>query len=503
MDLRNRLYDKAFQTRLELIANDSVVARRLLEAANQTLDSNFTRNVSYTGDGLITALPVGKESILNAEGTEWATKNRIAMKPGKFVNTWAAEFALSFFDTDIEKFVNLLSGVSKPVNELGFKSVNGADIIKFYHQNSYSRHENTGTLAKSCMRETAQTPLVKFYAANNHRISLLVRFDGGGQNIVGRALVWKTAKGITFMDRIYADDKNTEIFKRFAREHGWYHKKNQNYSVGQMVSPSGTDHDMGDVYVTDLVIQDEKMPYLDTFTCAYPNLGIMATNEGLFGGMDFHGRYQATSGNSTGKNGRIIPNRGIVLSNAVEGYMTYADLERRTGSFFIRDEVFIDFHLKQNFHLSNVVFGITGKKYVKDNPHICIADGEKFNGYVLKNDCARCFYTGKTYLRKLHMFKTFTILDSVNAVRTLEVLDQNVEPFVRDYLLLEKDGKVTLPRTFAQTFGDGAIARLTPIAQTSIEFPSIELKKKPSKANAGGNLRAAERETNDGSYLAW
>src|SRR5690606_6439674 len=84
---------------------------------------------------------------------------------------------------------------------------------------------------------------------------------------IGRALVWETDCGKTFMDRVYTSyDWLDEKFIEYAKEQGWWtleHYNDYKYKT-RWVDPAGVQRK---IYAKISLDTDfESYPYLDTFT---------------------------------------------------------------------------------------------------------------------------------------------------------------------------------------------------------------------------------------------
>lgn len=452
MGICDKLYSDRVKEKLLLIKDRSIVARKLLEFDGYKLNSDFTRNADIDKDGIFTILPKGKECaeaiIEVTTGVEYHPKNRIPIRPGAFIRTWAKEFLINFEDADVESFVNMFTASKKDVAKLGFTIVEGLDIVKYYHHSSHSPSDTLGTLGNSCMRDSAQSPLVKFYAANPHRIKLLILFGSKPNTIIGRAIVWHLYSGKIFMDRIYGSDATQELFIKYASSSGWYYKQKQSRSTENMVGPEGKVHKMDDEYVTDLTIQQENMPYLDTFHSCYPNLRILATHKNLFGGMDYYGIYQNQHGQAKDTTGVFIQSKNLYLNADMQAaYFDHQGYLRGTLLNFLKKETFQDAQMKEFFHLSNVVFGPTGKTYVKDNPNIIALTGEPFVGYVPKSETSVCYANGLIYITKMHGWLIVNITTKSGKKLTFTVMETNLTGLLTKLGVTEftkKDKTVTI-----------------------------------------------------------
>ena len=112
--------------------------------------------------------------------------------------------------------------------ELDFDIVEGTDIAKYYHQNTYCEYNGEGSpLHNSCMKLEEFQPFLELYVKNRGICRMLICKNKEGK-LFGRAIIWKTDRGI-LMDRIYyVKEYVKHLFLERARNEGWYYKMHQN-----------------------------------------------------------------------------------------------------------------------------------------------------------------------------------------------------------------------------------------------------------------------------------
>ena len=211
---------------------------------------------------------------------------------------------------DIESFVNMFKAErEKNVNYTRFEIVNGDDIRKWYKQDNYSRFANSETpLGKSCMRYAESSKFLKMYSANKTIFSMLILKEDAGK-LKGRALLWnlESPKGRVFMDRIYTvNDYDIEIFKNYAKEHGWLYRFEQRFGwFNKIVDPvNNTVFESKDLLLEVTLskcpeIDYEFYPYLDTLSIynkekhILNNNGELRRKSGHILLTDYQGRYHS------------------------------------------------------------------------------------------------------------------------------------------------------------------------------------------------------------------
>lgn len=261
------------------IFNDNKIAQEILENKIRTdIKYNFIniKNVS-TNDDYISYLTIDKlKNILNTDDIKLKDirynfynnlelqyhKYRQDIKIGKFIKLL---FKDKYTDKEIEEFVNKYKSVFKSKN---FIVVNGNDIKKYYNHNFYEKSEK-GTLYTSCMRFDDCDKYLNIYSKNPEKVSLLIYKKNINNDIIsGRAILWKLDKpnGVTFMDRIYfTDDYILDIFKEYAKEHGYYYKQFQSYDTySPIICVNAKTCIKMDLSVKLNDIEYDYYPYMDT-----------------------------------------------------------------------------------------------------------------------------------------------------------------------------------------------------------------------------------------------
>lgn len=249
----------------------------------------------------------GKEIVFNKESLKisdnsaivWKT-NRNAIKIGRFIRS-IFDGVLETNSKDIEEFVNKYKAAyAMEKDELKkFDIVSGSDIRRFYNKGNYL--SGGGPLNNSCMA-SVDSDFFDIYVDNAR---MVVLYTNGGHikddkyvsdKIRGRAILWNdvTMDGepITFMDRVYTTlDSDVELFKAFAKENGWWYKKNQ--SMEPFDNLTNGDRDICDAELVKkmICVDYENYPFLDTLCHINMDTKIASNVRD-----DYHRRLRSTGG---------------------------------------------------------------------------------------------------------------------------------------------------------------------------------------------------------------
>lgn len=228
---------------------------------------------------------VFNKSSLNKSNTEkslWST-NRNSIKIGRFIRSIFSESISS----DIEEFVNKFKAAHAiEKNELNkFDIVSGDDIRKWYKKENYL--DGGGPLNNSCMASVDE----EFFDIYVDNARMVVLYTKGGKlvngkytsdKVRGRAILWNDVtmddEPITFMDRVYTTlDCDVELFRAFAKQNGWWYKKNQSMDTDDELTDG--DQTLSDVHLVKRMSVDYKyypfmdtLCYIDTDNCSASNM---------------------------------------------------------------------------------------------------------------------------------------------------------------------------------------------------------------------------------------
>ena len=222
---------------------------------------------------------------LEAEEPDLFIESKNKLKIGRFIKHLFEKNNINFKDSEIEKFVNLYKSTFDVINDKFsyFEIVDGEYIKKWYKSENYET-EN-GTLGSSCMANVdsnyfdiySYSKNCKMLILKSKNYSFLKDGEIVSEKICGRALIWdsklvekeKETK-IKLMDRVYTnEDSDIELFKAYAKENGWWYKKEQNYYADTEITNGekvvGFYNHENRVEVDIERIKFEKYPFIDTF----------------------------------------------------------------------------------------------------------------------------------------------------------------------------------------------------------------------------------------------
>ena len=238
-------------------------------ASNINLEGNFVKWQDGKSD-MVTYLPASKFEKVESPWKEGRTPIKIGRFVRKFLNQYAVEF-YAIDDAKIEEFVNLFKSYFTQ-DESMLKIVSGADIMKYYREDSYHMSEGKyGTLWNSCMRQHERNRFMQLYA-DSESVKMLVYFDDEGK-VRARALLWEDVRShhdkaarYKFMDRIYSFyDHDYDFFKSWASKNGYICKLEQSAKSERIFRlPDGSPANM-ELYVILEESDQDWYPYLDTF----------------------------------------------------------------------------------------------------------------------------------------------------------------------------------------------------------------------------------------------
>lgn len=194
------------------------------------------------------------------------------VKIGRFIRSLLSKTRNSYSDKDIEEFVNSYKSILTYTKEglKNFKLVSGEKIKKYYDGQNYMPG---GDLANSCMKHKRCQKYFDIYTKNPDVCQLLILKDKDDDSkIQGRALVWKTNKGM-YMDRIYSTSQFIDkLFLKYADEKNWI-----TYNEGKNENKSD------ELKVKIDFVKFKYYPYMDTFDHLYYKKGFLAMNDNSSG----------------------------------------------------------------------------------------------------------------------------------------------------------------------------------------------------------------------------
>ena len=206
----------------------------------------------------ISFTPKGK----NLEYTDFGTWSRTGRQVGKPARIVKKLLVKTYKSIELERFNNLLR--NEIVNSGDFKIVEGHDITKYYHEDTYFKVN--GSLGSSCMRGEDCVTYFKIYE-DVAKLLICVKQD----RILGRAILWNLEGGITIMDRVYVcDDYLEETFINYAKEQKWIiRSENAMVSDGdsaEWLTPH-TNYEYPEVLDFEIKCPElyDQYPYVDSF----------------------------------------------------------------------------------------------------------------------------------------------------------------------------------------------------------------------------------------------
>lgn len=178
-------------------------------------------------------------------------KNKIKM--GRFIKRLFPEMT----DPEVEEVVNLYKGFQNS-KDCGLEIVRGKDIVKFYNRNNQTTG-SSGRLANSCMNYSTEKDEryknLQFYASIPNCGLLILRDPKNKEKIIGRALIWSTNNGTSYVDNIYtAQEADLYIYRRYIKMNGCLSAINGDAKGLVVECPKET------------AKLDNYMPYLDTMS---------------------------------------------------------------------------------------------------------------------------------------------------------------------------------------------------------------------------------------------
>lgn len=243
----------------------------------QNPDNHHNAEIDYIAAraGMLSFLPKGKPHQINEDGT-WSRQGRQEGKPGRIVQRiLTPEARAQLTDKDLALFGDNTRGAGL-LDSGVIHIVSGPEIAKWYRGYTYAPGDTP--LQNSCMRHNHCASYFGLYTDNPDRCQMAIMLDTD-ERLIGRALVWKTDDGDTYLDRIYGQDDVIQAFKAYASEQGWYSRYTQTYDNKMLiVDPSGEMASM--VMRVSLDTAHGTYPYVDTFTYLASDEGYITNDAG-------------------------------------------------------------------------------------------------------------------------------------------------------------------------------------------------------------------------------
>lgn len=212
---------------------------------------------------------------------------------------------------DLESFKEMIVSKRKELDDAfnRFKIVDGDELLKYYHYSKISKksEELETPLFKSCMKHDRCQDYLRFYSENSG-VKMVVLFSEQEEGkIDGRALLWDIDYlngddvDLKFMDRIYYTyQSDIQLFKNYAKKHGWLNKKHQNMEHDEYIEDLKND-DKGrwELKTVSTFRRNDTYPYLDTLRYYYHDDGFLSNEEydtNHYVLQETHGGYKKVGG---------------------------------------------------------------------------------------------------------------------------------------------------------------------------------------------------------------
>ena len=258
---------------------NSPVASELLKLDGEEVDTNYNY-ISYDVDKEDKVFFTPDDKAKKVEDPKTIKKSD--MNVGRFVRAILTKAGIEVKPKDLEDFVSKYKATILIEKEAftRFEIVKGDDIKKWYHVNNY--YKELGTLGSSCMRYAKCQDYLSIYSENTDRVSLIIlKSADDPDKITARALLWLDDKGRKFMDRVYIiNSADIELFIDFAKENGFYYKKNQTFHTGDPIMFNGEELERDDSWVT-VTLENSSFddyPYMDSLKYLLREDGKLTTN---------------------------------------------------------------------------------------------------------------------------------------------------------------------------------------------------------------------------------
>lgn len=280
--------------------------------------------------------PTINNNLYDLKSPIW-TKSRNPIKIGRLVNNM---FPGKFNQQEIEDFTNKYKSTQIKKEEQ-LRVVEGDEIYNWYQEDNYM--EKSGQLGSSCMRRGRKS-WFDIYTKNPEVCKMLIlthEDESGEEKLLGRAIVWKLSKCISFgggesqfewfMDRQYTiKDSDVEKMRKYADEQNWGYKSNNNHHSFTSVTYKGETKNYtmtvnlkkADDYSYDY----ENYPYVDTFRRYDPNNGTLFNDdddEGFYLLQDTGGGYDESRGDRVWSeyHDELIHEDDAIWCEAIDSYI--------------------------------------------------------------------------------------------------------------------------------------------------------------------------------------
>lgn len=264
----------------------------------------------------------------------WTT-NRSQISIGRAFRKISTDGGVKSKDRTIENFVNVFKSLYDFKWNLDgrFELVEGELIRKWYSKENYS--SRSGQLGNSCMRYEECSSYFDIYVYNPKVCKLLILYENPNKTLIsGRALIWKTESGETYVDRIYTNkDSDIKLFENYVEKLGWTTR----WSYSREVKLESWDF--------------EKYPYMDSFSILDIKSGVLSTNEDDWPNDDLYLLKQT--------DGSYISGKDLVYSEYSNDYINRSDAVNIDGDWIrTSDAIYLGYkdeyiHPNDDYYYSN------------------------------------------------------------------------------------------------------------------------------------------------------
>ena len=385
INLQDRLLSDSLEKKLTNLHFKSetlqTCVQQLIEANKKTYTIDSMRNFTINLSGVLTFLPIGKESNLALNQISWSSKNRTSGKFGKIFKKLFDQLKIVISPQDLEKLVNhMKASVNSNCN---FEIVEGSEIPKIYSQGSIALA--SGSLNESCMNGKPK----RYFKLYNDNCKMLISRNEA-KEITGRALLWETVCKTKIMDRIYGNDETIQRFKNWAIENKYLHKAVQSYkNKTTFIDKKGEIEKIFAIKIS--ASSSQEFPYIDTFTFAKLELNYLTNNadSGRFIFSRTSGGYELN---------------GIFWDYHKECYIHESDAVYCRGEFIgytHKSNVVVTYRGEYIITEDSVVLDDEEFAFKNDN-NIAYIEGD--NVYTYKSNCKYCVWDNKYILSKNAIF---------------------------------------------------------------------------------------------------
>jgi hypothetical protein len=251
------------------ILNDVVYIPEIFRNKNDinSFQIDFHGNILYH---------IGIQNTVLKKGEKILDPNAVLqiMKASKFIRLFKPLMVIQGNAKDEELVLNRACELyASRISSLGFEFNESNDVHQIYKIPTAPK--DTGTLGTSCMRLEAGADgkiFLDFYN-NIPQLSIIYTVNSSNQ-LTSRALKWsdvETSIGkITFIDRIYGNEKAIEAYKKYAKSKGWFWKVEQSYANPNITNGIDVISDM-EIKMPITLNMVKGIPYLDTMNYIYDN----------------------------------------------------------------------------------------------------------------------------------------------------------------------------------------------------------------------------------------